>query len=62
MYRVRYKLGAALLPMSIDLTQYCSSVKDQGNFNSCSAFATLSRMELLENKSKCEKLNFVFII
>jgi C1A family cysteine protease len=50
-YHVRYKLGAALMPMSIDLTQYCSPVKDQGNFNSCSAFATLSTMELLENKS-----------
>ena len=48
-YKVHRRIGIPM-PLSVDLSSYCSPVKNQGDFNTCGAFAVLSTMELLENK------------
>jgi len=48
----RYALGIApqsTLPFLIDLRPKCSPVSDQGEMNSCVAFAVIGAMEYLEN-------------
>jgi C1A family cysteine protease len=40
-------LSVAKLPPSIDLSAKCSSIKNQGNFGACTAFAAVAHMEYL---------------
>ena len=38
------------IPSSIDLSQYCTPVKDQGQEGSCTAFSSVAAMEYIEKK------------
>ncbi|MEJ6486848.1 C1 family peptidase [Nostoc punctiforme UO1] len=40
-----------LLPAVVDLSFWCSSVRDQGSLNSCTAFAAIALLEYFENRS-----------
>ncbi len=45
------QLAVETLPSSVDLTNFCSPVEDQGKLGSCTANALVGNLELLEVKS-----------
>jgi C1A family cysteine protease len=47
----RPNVKALTQPKVVDLSQYCSPIKDQGRIGSCTSFATLSCMEILGKKN-----------
>ncbi|MEH2326051.1 MAG: C1 family peptidase [Nostoc sp.] len=40
-----------LLPAVVDLSYWCSPVRDQGSLNSCTAFAAIALLEYFENRN-----------
>ncbi|RCJ29274.1 cysteine protease [Nostoc minutum NIES-26] len=40
-----------LLPSAVDLSFWCSPVRDQGSLNSCTSFAAIALLEYFENRS-----------
>jgi C1A family cysteine protease len=41
-----------MLPTVVDLSYWCSAIKDQGNLNSCTAFAAIALLEYFTNLSQ----------
>jgi C1A family cysteine protease len=44
----------AILPSVVDLTTWCSPIRDQGSLNSCTAFAAAALLEYFARKAKDE--------
>ena len=44
----------AILPSLVDLTFWCSPIRDQGSINSCTAFAAVALLEYFARKAKDE--------
>ena len=50
--KVKFNLVTGTLPVSVDLTNFCSPIEDQGQLGACSGHAFAGVIEYLENKTK----------